>query len=100
MIGILTNLMPSDKLVVCESAFPFGVVVVVVEVEGLTKEVLGHWLGCGSLERNECTNQALKMLKTLNVGGKSAAVSLVYFDLIGREIGLGCFFGRYSYSSI
>lgn len=92
--------MPSDKLVVCESAFPSGVVVVVVEVEGLTKEVLGHRLGFGSVERKECTNQALKMLKTLHVGRESAAVSLVYFDLVGREIGLGCFFGRYPYSSI
>jgi hypothetical protein len=33
--------MASDVIIVCECAFAFGVVILVIEVEGLSKKILG-----------------------------------------------------------
>lgn len=41
--------MPCDEIIVREGAFAFGVVIIVVEVEGLPKEILDQWSECNFL---------------------------------------------------
>lgn len=96
----LTNVASNNVVVVGESPFAFGVVVVVVVVEGLSKEILGRRLAHVLMARMTRTNQAMEMMQSLHICRESPSISLADFDLVWGETGFLCLLDRHSYASI